>query len=649
MNTSQPLQANSTERTIRILPPYLINRIAAGEVVERPASVIKELVENALDAGATRIDISASNAGRTMRVADNGGGMTPQNAAMAFYNHATSKIQNEADLDRIATLGFRGEALASIGSISKLTCLTRTADSSVGTRVMLDDSGEPVLSEAGCAPGTVMEVVDLFYNTPARLKFLKRAQTELGHIEETVQYLALSHPEVRFSLTVNDKEVLKTSGTNELKRTLEEALGLKRENIPWVPVTAEDLDTGLRLAGFVSEPGVMKSSKRWLITYLNGRYVRCAILQKAIEAAYESLLPHGKYPVCVFFLSMPPEEVDVNVHPTKREVRYASGNTIFSFVRSGLRNSLSAHGIRLDAPPQQQPEVDNAAQAAHAPVPHSLSPTGQNNWRIQGHSHFVKPNPVSSSESLPAYRRVSVGDPQPVQAALRFYQPEVLPLSQPDFPKTEPSVAEKPTFANGKFKVIGQLFNTYILLETVQGLLVVDQHIASERDFFESLTVNLTVDAPDIQHMVTALPLSISPVQRDLLGRYQPEFARLGFLYSMNGESAHSVELTGYPLVYAGRDGMFQAGGLFENLLAQLEETGEMKLDLDHLIATLACHSAVRAGDSLSPFEMERVIERWLDCQLPWTCPHGRPIAHTISTSELNQFFHRPSLPVNAI
>jgi DNA mismatch repair protein MutL len=649
MNTSQPLSPNSTERTIRILPPYLINRIAAGEVVERPASVIKELVENALDAGATRIDISASNAGRTLRVADNGGGMTPQNAAMAFYNHATSKIQNEADLDRIATLGFRGEALASIGSISKLTCLTRTANAPIGTRVVLDDAGEPVLSEVGCAPGTVMEVVDLFYNTPARLKFLKRAQTELGHIEETVQYLALSHPEVRFSLTLNDKEVLKTSGSNELKRTLEEALGLKRENIPWVPVTAEDLDTGLRLAGFVSEPGVMKSSKRWLITYLNGRYVRCAILQKAIEAAYESLLPHGKYPVCVFFLSMPPEEVDVNVHPTKREVRYASGNTIFGFVRSGLRNSLSAHGIRLDAPPQQQTEVDNAAQPVHAPVHHSLSSTGQNHWRVQGPAYFVKPNPVSSLGSLPAYRRVSVGDPQPVQAALRFYQPEVLPQSQPDFPQIEPSAAEKPTFANGKFKVIGQLFNTYILLETVQGLLVVDQHIASERDFFESLTLNLTVDAPDIQHMVTALPLSISPVQRDLLERYQPEFAHLGFLYSMNGDSAQSVELTGYPLVYAGRDGMFQAGGLFENLLAQLEETGEMKLDLDHLIATLACHSAVRAGDSLSHFEMERVIERWLACQLPWTCPHGRPIAHTISTSELNQFFHRPSLPVNAI
>lgn len=640
------------ERKIRILPPHLVNRIAAGEVVERPASVIKELVENALDAGATRIDIAASNAGRNLRVADNGSGMTPENAAMAFYNHATSKIQDAADLDRIATLGFRGEALASIGSISRLTCLTRTANAAVGTKVTLDESGEPALAEAGCATGTIMEIEELFYNTPARLKYLKRAQTELGHIEEIVQYLALSHPEVRFTLTLNEKEVLKTSGTNELKRTMEEALGLKKENIPLIPITAEDPEIGLRLAGFVSEPGVMKSSKRWLITYLNGRHVRCAILQKAIEAAYESLLPHGKYPLCVFFLNMPPNEVDVNVHPTKREVRYASSNTIFGFVRSGIRNSLSAHGITLDRP---QPDMTEVALSYSSPL---VSPTftppasaafqpfqaePRREWSpsfSQGSEKSTKPFSLGEG-ALPPYRRVSGNEPQPVQAALGFYQPQAAGETLETAPATE-----KPTFANGKFKVIGQLFNTYILLETIQGLLVVDQHIASERDFFESLTINLTAETPDIQRMVTALPLAVSPVQRDLLNRYQDEFARLGFLYSVEEDA---VQLTGYPLVYAGRDGMFQAGGLFENLLAQLEETGEMKLDLDHLIATLACHSAVRAGDSLTLSEMEVVIDRWLACQLPWTCPHGRPIAHTISTQELNQFFHRPSLPVNAI
>lgn len=647
------------ERKIQILPPHLINRIAAGEVVERPASVIKELVENALDAGATRIDIAASNGGRNLRVADNGSGMPPANAAMAFYNHATSKIQDASDLDRIETLGFRGEALASIGSISRLTCLTRTAEASVGTKVTLDEAGEPTLTETGCATGTIMEVDDLFYNTPARLKFLKRAQTELGHIEETVQYLALSHPEVRFTLALNEKAVLKTSGANELKRAMEEVLGLKKENIPLIPITAEDPEIGLQLAGFASEPGVMKSSKRWLITYLNGRHVRCAILQKAIEAAYESLLPHGKYPLCVLFLNMPPNEVDVNVHPTKREVRYAASNTIFGFVRSGLRNSLAAHGISLDRPRPDlatetlcysSPLVSPTFPASSLPATPSFVSESGRAWQPASSAGFEKAanKPFSLGEgALPAYRRVSVNEPQPVQAALRFYQPQTLDESLTDeTSEGGVSVGEKPAFANGKFKVIGQLFNTYILLETIQGLLVVDQHIASERDFFESLTLNLTAEAPDIQRLVTALPLAVSPVQRDLLVRYRDEFARLGFLYSVADDA---VQLTGYPLVYAGRDKMFQSGGLFENLLAQLEETGEMKLDLDHLIATLACHSAVRAGDSLSHSEMEVVIDRWLACQLPWTCPHGRPIAHTISTNELNQFFHRPSLPVNAI
>jgi DNA mismatch repair protein MutL len=633
--------SNHPERRIQVLPPHLINRIAAGEVVERPASVVKELVENALDAGATRIDIIASAAGRSIRVADNGSGMRPDDAALAFYNHATSKIRDAEDLDRIDTLGFRGEALASIGSISRLTCLTRTADADKGIKITLDERGEPVLTDAGCAPGTVMEVAELFYNTPARLKFLKRPATELGHIEEIVQYLALSHPEVRFSLTLNEKTVLQTSGGGELRRTLEDVFNLKRENIPLVAVTAEDTEAGLRLAGFVSEPGVMKSSKRWLMTFVNGRHVRCGILQKAIEAAYESLLPHDKYPLCALFLHMPPADVDVNVHPTKREVRYAAANTIFGFVRSGIRNSLAAQGITLEARPVVLEE------SASSPFPSMSSALERSSIPTPGFSAGrlpYQPEPLSRGTStwqpksdFPAYRTFAP-EPSSVQAALEFYRPE-----SPELDKQE--VSAKP---EQRFKVIGQLFNTYILLETVQGLMVVDQHIASERTFFEKLSLNMQAETPAIQRLLTACPVTISPLQRELLQRHQDDFARLGFLYTV-AETEPLVHLTGYPLVYAGRDGMFESGGLFENLLAQLEETGEMKLDLDLLIATLSCHSAVRAGDALGHAEMQAVIQGWLACELPWTCPHGRPIAHTISTADLNRFFHRPSLPVNAI
>jgi DNA mismatch repair protein MutL len=654
---TEPIAETSSRQPVRLLPPQLINRIAAGEVVERPASVVKELVENALDAGATRIDISAGAGGRNIRIADNGCGMQESDAAMAFYNHATSKIQQVEDLDRIATLGFRGEALASIASISKLTCLTRTNDAPNGIKVIIDERGEPVLSETGCAPGTVMEVIDLFYNTPARLKFLKRPQTELGHIEEVVQFLALSHPDVRFSLQLNEKAVLNTSGSNQIKRTLEELFPLQRENIRLAPVAIEDAvatEGALSLAGFTSEPGTMKSSKRWMMTFVNGRHVRCAILQKAVEAAYESLLPHGRYPLCALFLSMPPQDVDVNVHPSKREVRYLASSRVFGFVKAGLRQALAEQGITLApttpfaASPLTMPSV-HATDAAPFPAQNALQ---DQVFHTTPAFQAPQATPRASNAAMPP----RFPGAQPVQAALNFYQPNTptsnLGNDQPDILTSSAMQAiasdNEPGKTQERFKVIGQLFNTYILLETVQGLLVVDQHIASERTFFEALTLNLTGEAPLIQKLLTSQPVAIRPAQRALLQKHQSDFAKLGFLYTLVDDAADTVQLEGYPLIYEGRDRMFGSGGLFENLLAQLEETGEMKLDLDPLIATLSCHSAVRAGDPLTAHEMHTVITRWLACELPWTCPHGRPIAHTIPTTELNRFFHRTSLPTNA-
>lgn len=629
---------------IQLLPPSLINRIAAGEVVERPASVVKELVENALDAGATRIDIQVGAGGRDIRIADNGSGMSPENAALAFYNHATSKIRDAEDLHRLETLGFRGEALASIASISRLTCLTRTPDALLGTKVIIDEHGEPCLSNTGCAPGTIMEVNDLFYNTPARLKFLKRAQTEVGYLEEAVQYLAVSHPEVRFSLTLNDKVILKTGGAGVLRQTLNDIYKLHQDNTPLAPVALEDAEIGLRLSGFASEPGFMKSSKRWIVTYVNGRHVRCSVLQKAIEAAYDSLLPHGKYPFCIIFLNMPSGEVDVNVHPAKREVRYASASTIFSFVKSGIRRSLSERGIQWNVLPEtpSQYHPENAAHSAfgHGPEQFMASQGVQFSETIS--QRGLRENSGSGLSTGKTGWQHASSEPLPEQSAIQFYQP-----ASTDRTKTA-SVSQTDEQPPNRFNVVGQLFNTYILLETVQGLMVVDQHIASERTFFEALMLNFTSSAPAVQHFITSQPMRISPSQQDLLTNYQEAFARLGFLYQLH-EDAGTVELTGYPLIYAGRDQVLQWGGTFEDLLAQLEETGEMSLNLDHMVATLSCHSAVRAGDVLSAAEMNLVIERWLACELPWTCPHGRPIAHTISKNELNHFFYRPSLPVSAL
>jgi DNA mismatch repair protein MutL len=666
---TQPLQP----KPIHLLPSHLINRIAAGEVIERPASVVKELVENALDAGATQISIIVGSGGRNLRIADNGHGMHADNALKAFYNHATSKISSVEELERIQTLGFRGEALASIASISRMHCLTRLASASQGVKVQINELGEPNLSEAGCAPGTVMSVDDLFYNTPARLKFLKRPQTELGHIEEAVQYLALSHPEVRFRLELGERQVLATSGSASLRKTLEELFPLTREQVKLIPVLQDETETAkegaLSLAGFVSEPGFMKSGKRWLMTFVNGRHVRCGILQKAVEAAYESLLPTGKYPLAALFLSLPYEDVDVNVHPSKREVRYLDSGRVFGFVKSALHNSMVAHGIHFapntpfPANPWVMPQSNSEAAVSpsgfstqtgdslysNSPLSEKMPYTGGIGVQpVQQSTHF-------SSEASPSWPQLQTNlsfSPEQKENSSDLSQQEEIGSFFANF--NAPPSTQNPDkgTATTRFKVIGQLFNTYILMETVQGLLVVDQHIASERTFFEALTLNLTSGEPLIQQCLTAPPLILSAVQQDLLQRGQEAFAKLGFHYRLTSSDTDpttnsEVYLTGFPLIYAGRDGLDEPMRLFEQMLNQLEETGEMNLDLDHLIATLACHSAVRAGDPLSrPGDMETVISRWLSCELPWTCPHGRPIAHTISKADLNRFFHRSSLPV---
>jgi DNA mismatch repair protein MutL len=621
-------------RRVQVLPPHIVNRIAAGEVVERPASVVKELVENAVDAGATRIEVFASAGGRTLRVADNGHGMHPEDAALAFTNHATSKITEESDLSAIETLGFRGEALASISAIARVTCLSRTVEASLGVKVTLNETTGhlPQVGEVGCAPGTVMEICDLFYNTPARLKFLKRPQTELGHIEETVQLLALSHPEIQFALTLNDQQVLKTTGSGQLRRAIEEVFKLNRPDLEaLLPVQQEDATTGFTLAGYMSAPGVLKSSKRWLVTFVNGRVVRCPVLTKAIESAYAALIPDGKYPICVVFLSMPADEVDVNVHPTKKEVRYASPGDVFGFVRHGLVESLARQGhtvqptLQVEPSPAADPLGYQPVQlSTHGPLSHWGSSAGSGSGLKTGATFPSGPRPTAGGLS---------------QAALSFYEPSV----GEDAVSSEPVGGVLEPVAP-RWKVIGQLFNTYILLETQQGLMVVDQHIASERTFFEALTQRTLNEAADtVQRLIAVVPMPLTPLQVDLLVENQAAFSQLGFAYQLDAE-ARTVTLEAVPIIYQDR----QPRDLFGSLLAQLEETGRMKLELDDMIATLACHSAVRAGDVLTQVEMTQVIDRWLACRLPWTCPHGRPIAHTIPTEELHHFFHRQSLPVNA-
>lgn len=604
---------------VRVLPPHVVNRIAAGEVVERPASAVKELIENAIDAGATTVAITASHGGRTIRVADNGCGMTPDNAKKAFLNHATSKIISDKDLERIGTFGFRGEALASIAAVSEMTCQTRTADAEHGTQISVADDGTPQASPVGCSVGTVMSLSRLFDKVPGRLKFLKKSDTEVGNVRDVVKAVALANPGIRFQLTLDERLVVNTTGSGDLATAFAEIYKIPHNSPDFLTIHLDGGD-GYAVTGLASLPSVTRSTRKFMLTYVNGRPITCQTLNKAIMAAYESLLEHKKYPFVCLFVTLPLDEVDVNVHPTKREVRYAQGNQVFGLVKSALRQALESHGI-FPKPPSAFP-MGQSPRPALSPV--AYSSTG----------HY----PSSGMAAAPTPTNGAMAVQSPLWATGASTSETTLTTEA----VTEtPEVLSDATMAQ-RVKVIGQLFNTYILLETPQGLMVVDQHIASERTVFEALKTAEANQTIDTQQVLASEVLALSTEQRGVLVDNQPQLQQLGFTYQLTDDG---VQLTGVPTVYLDKH---DPSGWFVEVLDQLADEGQASLDIDHLLATMSCHRAVRAGDVLTHAEMETVIQRWLACKLPWTCPHGRPIAHTIQADELNRFFHRPSLPVNA-
>lgn len=605
---------------IQLLPPELINQIAAGEVVERPSSVVKELVENAIDADATRIEVSAAEGGRQLRVADNGCGMEQADLEVAFRNHATSKVRQLDDLFHLETLGFRGEALASIAAIGKVTCISRPQDGKTGLKALVQASGEVALQETGCAPGTIFEVRELFYNVPARLKFLKRPQTELAHIQETLQMLALSHPEIAFQLHLEESPALKTSGSGDIGKAVSEVFSLG-ESDTLLPFSLTDPEFGYRAWGQTSTPETYRSSKKWMMTFVNRRAVKCPILSKAIESAYTSLITPGKFPVTVLFLELPPEEVDVNVHPTKKEVKYQRANTLFSFVRKALADALGSTapaqtGHLYTETPRRSTGV-SSPEGFRPPVQQSFSDTSKS----LGASH---PPVAPRLNATPQYNK----------AALELYTPQDASLLA-DFSCAPPQAGlpQRPDQ-----RVIGQLAKTYILLEQPEGLLIVDQHIAAERVLFEQFKDQAEQSRPVSQSLLIPITLPVSPLQADSLEENREAFESLGFTYTV---SDGNVSFSAIPSLYNEK----VAKTSLQGLLGHLEETGEVRLDVDDVIATAACHSAVRAGDVLNHEQMTRIVTQWLGCTRPWTCPHGRPVSHTITHPEIMHFFDRPSLP----
>lgn len=570
------------------LSKNVINQIAAGEVIERPFSVVKELVENSVDAGATRISVDISNECRNIRVADNGSGIHPDDIMLAFSKHATSKITSGEDLYNVKTMGFRGEALASIISISKLTCITRTQEFDFGTKVECENS-EVKQSKTGCAIGTIMEIRDLFYNLPARLKFLKSQKTEFAYISELIQSLALVHPEVSFELKNNSKTVLKTTGQGDILQTSKEVFSEDvSKNLRKVFKT--DKISGLKITGYISTPDYTRASKKDYYTYVNSRIVKCPIFQKSIDTAYKNLIG-SRYPFIILNLEVPPEDVDVNVHPTKKEVRYKNPNQIFNFIHSSIDMALSG---TIEKPAPIKPVV---------PVEETI---------------YVEEGETISANIAEIFHKPEEKEPEPRILSFpkqkKFEQPKII---------EEKHVEQEDL-------IIGQYKKTYILIEREEGLEIVDQHIAEERYIYETLKKSKNIDC---QLLFISDVLEISPSDRELLEANKEKLEKFG--YEIDFISDKEAIFRKVPQLISKVSPKEILADILENISGDIDNIEEK------ILITTSCKAAVKANTYLNTFQMQEIIRNWRKCEKPFTCPHGRPISKIIEHKDIAKFFQR--------
>ncbi len=590
---------------IKQLSKNLINQIAAGEVIERPASVVKELVENSVDAGAKKISIEITNDCRNIRIADNGCGIHPDDILLAFTKHATSKIQNDEDLFAVTTMGFRGEALASIISVSKLTCTTRTAEFETGTKVQCENS-EVKQVQTGCAVGTIMDIKELFYNVPARLKFLKSASTEFSYIQELVQTIALSYPEIGFELKRDGKSVLKTNGLGDLKRTIKEIFGSDVvENLKEVLKT--DKLAGMKISGYVSTPDFTRSSKKNYYMYINRRAVKCPIFQKSIDTAYKNLIASGKYPFVVLNIEIPPADVDVNVHPTKKEVRYKNTNMVFNFIYTSIQGGLANYVEREISSPSMTVAAEPDFETREKVV--SINRPSENEFFVNKteDSMYITDNMMEKlSSNLPFQRKEEVVQPKLITHIEKEAEPEE--------------------------NIIGQYKNTYILIEKDDGLEIVDQHIAEERYIYEKLKSDKNIVS---QLLFVSDVLTVSNAEAELIKENIQKFEKFG--YGIEFTKENELIFRKVPQLIAKVNPQEILSDILENIEGDIDGLEEK------ILITTSCKASVKAGQKLSTWQMQEIIKKWRKTKMPYTCPHGRPISKVIPHKQIASFFQRQS------
>jgi DNA mismatch repair protein MutL len=636
---------------IRLLDPHTINQIAAGEVVERPASVLKELIENAIDSGASRIRVELGDSGKSLiRVSDDGCGMSCEEVRLALQRHATSKITDVEDLQRVGTLGFRGEALPSIASVSRTTISTGTED---GLRFVLEVEGGEVRPErAASGPrGTEVSVEDLLFNTPARLKFLKSDSTELGACLECISRYALGYPGVAFHVTHNRQLAMQTSGSGDLVEAIADVWGREiARSLAEVDTQAGDL----RIRGFVSPPHVNRPTRAYQYLYVNGRPVKARTLMAALDQAYRDLTPDRRYPVVVLKIEVPPDRVDVNVSPTKSEVKFQREGQAFDAVRLAVKSSLMEHGMM---PSAEGIAAANAAlaEARAFDARASDARVWGGVWSGPGNGSEVGGDAAGWTAGWAAGGAPGgVGGPgafatNAYAASLHLGELSAAaqaPLDRLDVPLPESGIAsphlqrERYPFAEllDGLRVLGQSMNTFIIAETARGIVIIDQHVAHERILYEYLCGLKGATAVERQALLTPATLHLDRRAAVLLRERLDDVAQVGFELEAFGGDSYLVRSA--PAALRGADPIKVLRDLVDELV---ENTVARRLmpTREQIWITSACKMAVKAGDPLGHAEMEKLIVDLASTENPYMCPHGRPITLTLGRDELLRKFKR--------
>ncbi len=638
--------AASSPRSVSVLPAELANQIAAGEVVERPASVVKELVENSLDAGARRVEVVIENGGRDLiRVEDDGCGMGRDDALRAFERHATSKLNRVEDLFEIGSLGFRGEALPSIGSVSRLEMETKPHGEIEGTRIFVNGGTIEEVETVGKAAGTTVIVEELFFNTPARLKFLKTPRTESRHITEMLTRMALSRPDVRFRLKKDGKVRLDLPEVERLKDRILAVLGREVYDDLYQTYDYPAIH-GVVARGYFSKPGHTQRSARNIYTFVNGRYVRDRTVMAAIRKGYKKMLPGGRYPSVVLFLEVPFDLVDVNVHPAKTEVRFDDTQPIFRAVYHAIADAL-AEAPWLD---EQMKSYQLKERQRQAGEDEAGGGTGRSSLVRPGETRVEPLNArrrrLSQQEGLspseigsPLKQRSGPG----ADGQLGFKKAGLTPLKEPPrvdlgVPQEQPpqSVGDGDYFSS--LRVIGQFRRAYIVCEDASGLVIIDQHAAHERIAFEYLKEGYASDQGEYQPLLFPLRLELDALRRDVLDEHLDFFDEAGF--SIEHFEGQTYMLREIPGIMEGAD----HEALIKDALDDLSNLGtstRVEEHLDGLLSRIACHSVVRGPTQLGAQECQGLLEEMDTIDFKGNCPHGRPVYYRISLFELEQAFDR--------